>query len=92
MEAINHILKFKHIARYDFCQKTIFSCDAIRFDDLRRVDKHLRHSFYFARHGAQSDVGCDAKAEDFGIDQNRISLDSARIFQLVNTLGYAGAG
>jgi hypothetical protein len=34
----------------------------------------------------------DAKAEDFCIDQNRISPDSARIFQLVNALGYAGAG
>ena len=43
-------------------------------------------------HGAHSGMSGDAKAEDFGIDQNRISLNSARIFQLVNALGHAGAG
>lgn len=91
-ESINHSLKFLPIADHDLRQKTIFSDDAIRFDDLRRVDEHLRQSFYFTGHGAHSDMSGDAEAEDFGIDLNRMPPNRALVFQLVNPLCYAGAG
>lgn len=61
-----------HIADHDFRQKTILPGDAIRFDNLGRIDKHLGQPFYFTGHGTHSHVSRNAEAEDFGIYQNRI--------------------
>lgn len=77
-----------HIADHDFRQKAILPGDAIRFDNLGRINKHLGQPFYFTGHSAHSHMRRNAEAEGFGIDCNRISPDRARIFQLVNTLGY----
>ena len=81
-----------HIADHDFRQKTIFPGDTIRFDNLRRIDEHLCQSFYLSRPGAHPHMRRYDETEDCRIDRNRISTDCARIFQLVDTLGYAGAG
>ncbi|MEP7350302.1 MAG: hypothetical protein ABI668_10195 [Sphingorhabdus sp.] len=50
-----------HIANHDLRQKTIFPCHAIRFEDLGRVDQHLRNPFHFTGHGAHSDAGDGAR-------------------------------
>ena len=92
LEAINHGLKFLHVANHDFHQETIFPGDAIRFNDLGRIDKHLGQSSDFAGHGAYSHMRSNTKTEGFGINHNRISTDCAGIFQFVDALCYAGAG
>lgn len=91
-EAINDGLKCLHVAHHHFGEKAVLACDVIRLDHLRRVEKHLRHSFYFTGSGVHPNMRGDAKAKNFGIDQNRITPDRARIFQFVYPLGHTGAG
>ena len=84
-----HCLKLAHIPDHDFRQETVLSGDTIRFDNLGCVDEHLRKSSYFTGHGAHPYMRRYGETEDCRIDRNGISTDCARIFQLVNTLGYA---
>lgn len=45
-------------------RKQTFPGDTIRFDNLGRVDKHLRPSSYFTRHGAHPYVSRYDETED----------------------------